>query len=238
MAFTYKDAVPWGRNYDEYIRMFDLNEYELKLKILGCGDGPASFNYECNKRGGKVISIDPIYKLSKEEIQERIAVTYNDVMTQTEKNRDKFRWDIIKSIDELGKTRMNAMQTFLEDYVQGKIDKRYLPASLPELPFSDKEFDISLCSHFLFLYTDNLSYRFHVDAIREMLRVSKEVRIFPLLDVNATKSPYVQRILSDFKEKEMAIKRVNYEFQIGGNELIIIKNPEQKNSAVAAPLRR
>ena len=71
-----------------------------------------------------------------------------------------------------------------------------------------------------------------------MLRVSKEVRIFPLLDVNATKSPYVQRILSDFKEKEMAIKRVNYEFQIGGNELIIIKNPEQKNSAVAAPLRR
>ena len=150
MAFTYKDDLPLGRNYDEYIRMFDLNEYELKLKILGCGDGPASFNYECNKRGGKVISIDPIYKLSKEEIQERIAVTYNDVMTQTEKNRDKFRWDIIKSIDELGKTRMNAMQTFLEDYVQGKIDKRYLPASLPDLPFSDKEFDISLCSHFLF----------------------------------------------------------------------------------------
>jgi hypothetical protein len=28
MAFTYKDVVPWGRNYDEYIRMFDLNKNE------------------------------------------------------------------------------------------------------------------------------------------------------------------------------------------------------------------
>jgi hypothetical protein len=238
MAFTCKDVVPWGRNYDEYVRMFDLSDNDLKLKILGCGDGPASFNHECNKRGGKVISIDPLYTLSKKEIQERIAVTYNDVLTQTEKNRDKFRWDIIRSIDELGKTRMNAMQTFLEDYVQGIIDKRYVPASLPDLPFPDKEFDISLCSHFLFLYTDTLSYSFHVAAIREMLRVSREVRIFPLLDVNAEKSPYVQRILSDFKDNQPAIKQVDYEFQIGGNELLIIKNPEQNNSVVAASLCR
>ncbi len=225
MAFKYKDVVPWGRNYDEYISMFDLNENELKLKILGCGDGPASFNYECNKRGGNVVSIDPIYNLSKVEIQERIAATYHDVLAQTEKNRDKFRWDVIRSIDELGKTRMNAMQLFLEDYVLGKKDKRYIPASLPDLPFPDNKFDISLCSHFLFLYTDNLSYSFHVHAIKEMLRVSKEVRIFPLLDVNANKSSYLQKILSDFKEMEIGIKQVNYEFQIGGNELLVIRNP-------------
>ncbi len=225
MAFKYRDVVPWGRNYDEYIRMFDLGENELKLKILGCGDGPASFNYECNRRGGNVVSIDPIYNLSKGEIQERIAETYHDVLTQTEKNMDKFRWDVIKSVAELGNIRMYAMEIFLEAYEQGRIDKKYIPASLPDLPFMDNEFDISLCSHFLFLYTDNLSYNFHFDAIKEMLRVSKEVRIFPLLDANADKSPYVERILSDFKETELAIKQVNYEFQIGGNELLIIKNP-------------
>ena len=225
MAFKYKDVVPWGRNYTEYIRMFALSGNELRQKILGCGDGPASFNYECNKRGGNVVSIDPIYNLTKAEIQERITETYHEVISQTEKNKDKFRWDIIKSPDELGKTRMNAMKIFLEDFEQGTIDKKYIPASLPNLPFIDNEFDISLCSHFLFLYTDNLSYSFHVDTIKEMLRVSKEVRIFPLLNVNAKKSPYVQRILSDFKEKELAIKRVNYEFQIGGNELLVIKNP-------------
>lgn len=205
--------------------MFDLSVNELKLNILGCGDGPASFNYECNKRGGNVVSIDPIYNLTKGEIQEKIDESYHNVLTQTERNIDKFRWDVIKSIDELGTTRMDAMEIFLEAYEQGRIDKKYIPASLPDLPFMDNEFDISLCSHFLFLYTDNLSYNFHVDAIKEMLRVSREVRIFPLLDVNADKSPYVQRILSDFKEKELAIKQVKYEFQIGGNELLIIRNP-------------
>jgi hypothetical protein len=57
------------------------------------------------------------------------------------------------------------------------------------------------------------------------MQVSKEARIFPLLDVNANKSPYVQRIISDFSEKKITIRKVNYEFQIGGNEVLIIKNP-------------
>jgi hypothetical protein len=224
MAFKYKDIVPWGRNYDEYLKMFDLNENDLKLRILGCGDGPASFNCECNERGGNVISIDPIYSMSKEEIKKRIDETYYDVISQTEKNKDKFKWDVIDSVHELGKMRMSAMQLFLGSYEEGRINRKYIPASLPDLPFEDKEFDISISSHFLFLYTDNLSYSFHVDAITEMLRVSKEARIFPLLDFNANKSPYVQKILSDFKEMEVVIKQVNYEFQIGGNELLIVRN--------------
>jgi SAM-dependent methyltransferase len=217
--------VKWGRNYDGYIRMFDLSENDLKLRILGCGDGPASINCECNERGGNVISIDPIYSMSKEEIKIRINETYNEVISQTEKNKDKFKWDNIDSVDKLGRIRMNAMQLFLKSYKKGRNRRKYIPASLPNLPFEDNEFDISLSSHFLFLYTDNLSYNFHVDAITEMLRISKEARIFPLLDVNAKKSPYVQKILSDFKEMEIVIKQVNYEFQIGGNELLIIRNP-------------
>jgi hypothetical protein len=222
MSIKYDEVVPWGRNYDEYVRMFDLTETDLKAKILGCGDGPASFNFECNKLGGNVVSVDPIYDLTRVEIKKRIDETFDVVITQTEKNKDKFRWDSIKSIDELGKIRMSAMNMFLESYELDKLDKKYIPASLPNLPFADNEFNIALCSHFLFLYTDNLSYEFHAIGIKEMLRVSKEVRIFPLLTVNGNKSPYVQRIMSDFKENDIAVKQVNYEFQIGGNEVMII----------------
>ncbi len=224
MAFKYKNIVPWGRNFDEYKRMFDLNEDELKLKILGCGDGPASFNFECNSSGGNVTSIDPIYNFTKAEIKKRIDETYKDVLSQTEKNKEKFRWDTINSVEELGKTRMKAMEIFLDSYDGGKINKKYIPGELPKLPFADKEFDISLSSHFLFLYTDNLTYEFHVEAINEMLRVANEARIFPLLDVNANKSVYVQKVISEFNDKEVEIKKVNYEFQNGGNELLIIKN--------------
>jgi hypothetical protein len=223
MALRYKDIVPWGRSYDEYLRMFDLKESELKLRILGCGDGPASFNSECNKRGGHVTSADPIYNLTKEEIRKRIAKTYDDVLGRTAKNLEKFKWDAIKSVKELGKIRMEAMEIFLDSYEQGKKEGRYIRAALPVLPFRDGEFDIALSSHFLFLYTDNLSYDFHIKAIREMLRVAGEVRIFPLLDLKADKSPYLQGIIDNLGAERIEVRKVDYEFQIGGNELLIIK---------------
>ncbi|MBN1994821.1 MAG: SAM-dependent methyltransferase [Anaerolineae bacterium] len=223
MTFRYNNVVPWGRNYDEYVRMFDLREAELALKILGCGDGPASFNYECTQRGGRVVSVDPIYNLTRNEIQQRIDETYADVLRQTGQNQEKFKWDRIKSVAELGRMRMGAMKLFLDSYEQGKLDRKYIPGALPHLPFADNEFDIALSSHFLFLYTDNLSYEFHVEAINEMLRVSREARIFPLLDVNANKSAYVERITADFEANEIEVRKVNYEFQIGGNEVLIIR---------------
>ncbi len=54
--------VPWVRNLSEYVDMFNLTEYELKnSKILGCGDGPASFNAEVTALGGSAVSLDPTY---------------------------------------------------------------------------------------------------------------------------------------------------------------------------------
>ena len=58
MSIKYTDVVPWGRNFDEYCRMFALDEEDLTSRILGCGDGPASFNCECRRRGVAVVSVD------------------------------------------------------------------------------------------------------------------------------------------------------------------------------------
>jgi hypothetical protein len=56
-----------------------------------------------------------------------------------------------------------------------------------------------------------------------MLRVAGEVRIFPLLEMNANKSLYVQGIIDELGAERMEVRKVNYEFQIGGNEMLIIK---------------
>lgn len=224
MSIRYDDVKPWGRNFDEYCRMFDLTERELKLKILGCGDGPASFNVTCNRMGGNVTSVDPIYHFSRNDIKKRIDETYTDVINQTRENRHRFIWNRIKTVEDLGRIRMKAMETFLETYEEGRKKKQYISGMLPNLPFSDNDFDLTLCSHFLFLYTDNLSFAFHVKSIKEMLRVSKETRIFPILDANANKSAYLPRILDVFSDKHVEIRKVNYEFQIGGNEVLIIEN--------------
>jgi len=228
VSIQYKDIMPWGRNFDEYTRMFDLTASELHLRILGCGDGPASFNVECNQRGGHVTSIDPLYRFSLESIQKRIAETYEEVLSQTRAHQDKFVWDIISSADELGQIRMEAMQRFLRSYKAGRLENKYIPGELPFLPFPDQSFDLALSSHFLFLYTDNLTFDFHVSSIREMLRVAHEVRIFPLLDVNANESPYLRGVVESFKEYMPEIRKVNYEFQRGGDKMLVLKNTEKK----------
>lgn len=46
MSFELDDIVPWGRSFEEYRRMFALSPDDLTGRLLGCGDGPASFNME------------------------------------------------------------------------------------------------------------------------------------------------------------------------------------------------
>ncbi len=58
MAFTLDKVVPWGRSLDEYRRMFALTDSDLEKRILGCADGPASFNAELTANGGSVVSCD------------------------------------------------------------------------------------------------------------------------------------------------------------------------------------
>jgi SAM-dependent methyltransferase len=224
MALKYKSVVPWGRSFQEYTDMFALTEDDLNIRILGCGDGPAAFNSAMKQRGRRVVSVDPIYEFSAEEIEQRIKETYNDVISQTRSNRDKFIWTKIRDVDELGRIRMDSMKIFLRDYEEGRKEGRYVPGELPVLPFEDNSFDLALSSHFLFLYTDNLSYEFHVQSITEILRVAKEIRIFPLLDVNAARSSYADRVSEEFSAKGYSVseKKVDYEFQKGGNAMMKI----------------
>ncbi len=63
-----ENVVPWGRNLHEYQNMFQLSKKDLQSKILGCGDGPSSFNFEITKLNGNITSIDPIYQFSKDEM--------------------------------------------------------------------------------------------------------------------------------------------------------------------------
>ena len=60
-----KNIIPWGRNLSEYVAMFMLTNEDLNSKMLGCGDGPSSFNTEVDLNDGSVVSIDPLYAYSK-----------------------------------------------------------------------------------------------------------------------------------------------------------------------------
>lgn len=224
MSVKYESIVPWGRSFQEYVSMFNLTFDDLDKSILSCGDGPASFNSTMKKSGKTVVSIDPLYNLNRRTIEKKIEETYETVMGQTKDNEDKFVWSTVKDVEELGNIRMTSMREFLSDYETGKIENRYIPAELPYLPFENNQFELALSSHFLFLYTENLSLDFHMNSIDEMLRVSEEVRIFPLLDMNAVPSIYLPYVVESLTKKGCKVEKigVNYEFQKGGNFMLKI----------------
>ena len=202
--------------------MLSLTEATLGMRFLGCGDGPASFNREMTRRGGHVVSVDPLYRFDAKQIRHRIDVTYDEVMEQTRKNKDEFMWNHIASVERLGEIRMAAMRDFLADFTAGLGQGRYIDAGLPDLPFDDGEFDIALCSHFLFLYSERLSEDFHVQSISEMCRVATEARIFPVLELGAIRSRHLENAMDRLVNQgfNVEVETVPYEFQKRDNEML------------------
>jgi hypothetical protein len=226
--FTLEQVVPWGRSFEEYRAMFALSDADLEGRVLGCGDGPASFNAVATQRGANVVSCDPLYRWGVSEIQARIEDTYPEIIEQTRRNSHEFVWDTIGSVDELGRVRMAAMQAFLRDYPAGAREGRYLEASLPSLPFHDGQFDLAVCSHLLFLYSSQLGETFHQAAVLELSRVAQEVRIFPLLALGGSPSPFIETSAGVLRSAgaDVSIERVQYEFQRGANEMMRIRRTD------------
>lgn len=218
-----ENCVPWGRSRAEYIKIFSLSPGDLKKRILGCGDGPSSFNSESS---GEIVSFDPIYNFTKEEIMKRVDETHYIIREEMEKNTEDFIWKEFSTLDELCSSRLNSMSLFLSDYDKGKREGRYIPGELPKLPFNDLEFDLALSSHFLFLY--ELGDDFHIESVIEMLRVAREVRIFPIVDLNGSTSKSLKPLLEELKNRKFSVKvqKCDYEFQKGANSMLVINRTQ------------
>ena len=225
MAFTLETIVPWGRSYDEYVAMFNLTTNELAGKILGVGDGPASFNCEATRQGLRVVSVDPLYQFSMSEIGAQIQETSPKILKQLMENQNDYVWNRFKSPEDVLAYRMTVMRRFLEDYPPGRKQNRYRTASLPCLPFSDSEFDLALCSHLLFTFSRQLSFEFHYQSIVEMCRVAKETRIFPLLALGIGESSQVNAVVTALRQESFDVEfvKVSYEFQKGADMFLRIK---------------
>jgi hypothetical protein len=224
MTMILDKVVPFGRSMDEYIKMFNLTATDLNQKIIGVGDGPASFNAEMTSQGKSVVSVDPLYQFSGDEIFDRFNAVVDNIINQVKATPNNWVWSYHKSPDDLRTNRIKVIQKFIADYEIGKQNHRYQFGELPNLKYNNQEFDIALCSHFLFLYSDQLNYDFHLNSVIEMLRIANEVRIFPLIDLMLKPSQHLDEIIKyciaqGFKTE---IEKVEYELQLGGNCMLKI----------------
>lgn len=224
MVMKLDQVVPFGRSLDEYRNMFNLSEADMHGKIVAVADGPASFNAEMKKLGNNVVSIDPLYCHTADDIKKRFYHVVDDIIDQVRKTQDDWVWDYHGSAEQLREHRIRVLETFCADFNAGKTQGRYITGELPALDVADQEYDLALCSHFLFLYSDQFDYNFHRRASMEMLRIAKTIRIYPLLTLNLERSPHVDKLLQEFagSQYDIRMEKVSYEFQRGAGEMLTI----------------
>lgn len=226
MALELNQVVPWGRTRAEYERMFDLGRKELsKKRILDCGGGPASLTAELAPTDTSCIAVDPIYIHSGDAIRARFETTAPTILNQVAKSPQDWVWSFHRNPQHLFENRQAALTRFLEDYSnRARANSRYVAAALPSLPFPRLSFDLALCSHLLFLYSNVLTAEFHVQAALELCRVAREVRIFPLLDLSGQPSSALTTVRSALASSgwTSTVVKVDYELQRGGNSMLRI----------------
>ncbi|MDF0673462.1 MAG: SAM-dependent methyltransferase [Nitrospira sp.] len=238
MAMQLGKVVPFGRSLDEYRLMFGLSEVDLERNIVGVGDGPASFNAEMHVMGKRVVSIDPLFTFSADDIEKQFHAVVDNIIEQVKGTPDDWVWTYHRSPEHLRENRVKVLTRFIADYDVGKRDGRYLVGELPNLEFRNDQFDLALCSHFLFLYSDHFSYEFHLASVLDMLRVAKEVRIFPLMTLTLEPSPYVEPLIRKVESLGYAAggQSVQYQLQRGGNQMLRITR--QTHSALHDDTRK
>ncbi len=193
-------------------------------RILDCPAGASSFVAEANRLSVKVVGCDPLFGASLKRLVKRGKEDIDHVVEKVKFAPHLYKWNFYKSIGALREYRTLALRRFTSDYCNGILEKRYVKAALPRLPFDDKSFDLVLSGHFLFTYGDKFDFDFHLSSILELFRVSsKEVRLYPLQQGMISR-PYKQmsELLSFLKKEciKYEIITVQFEFQKGSNKML------------------
>ena len=219
--FGLRGVTPWGRRAFEYEAYFDLSSDGLSGTVLDCGAGPSSFSAEMAQRDVRVTALDPIYGSTASALRADLASAEQRIRNALATEHDRFVWHFYGDIEQLMTTCHQAAKIFFTDFARGRTTGRYICGELPRLPFPTSCFDLALCSHLLFLYDQELDLKFHLDALSELTRVATEVRVFPLISLDGTPSPFVQDSCTFLEQLglDVSLVPVPFEFQLGANQM-------------------
>src|SRR5688572_20596428 len=152
-------VVLLGRTFAEYCGYFLLEPEKLKgQRVLDVAGGVSSFCAEANAQDIHVTSVDPIYSLSPEEIARRSSPDLDQVIAAV-RDLPTYRWTAYRDPEHVRELRKKAVRIFLADFPRHP--ERYCAGLLPNLPFPDNSFTMTLVSYFLFVYQDQFDYEFH-----------------------------------------------------------------------------
>lgn len=187
-TFTLDAMQFFGRLGGDYEAMFGISLASLRGRtVLDCPSGPSSFISELHALGVDSVGVDPLYADTRDQLLERGLADIEHTVAQMRANPVAFA-DLDLDAYALGKRR--ALEGFAAHFETGKAAGHYVAASLPDLPFADRRFDLTLSAHLLFTYSDPstggllkdspFTREWHLAAARELMRVTRgELRLYP-----------------------------------------------------------
>ena len=96
-----------------------------------------------------------------------------------------------------------------------------IPPSARILPFLSESFDLVLCSHLLFLYSAEFDAATHLSFLRELLRVGREVRVFPLFDMDGNPSAHLDNTIQALRAStRVELVPLSFEFRSGDSKML------------------
>ena len=210
-----------SRSFAEYEAFFALTADDLAGAVLDCSAGASGFAAAVNRNGGRVTAADPAYALGAERLHaeaEASAARGGGIVADHD---DRFVWSWYGSRERRDELRRSALAQFAADLRARPAT--YVPASLPRLPFRNGAFDLALCSHLLFTWSDVFDEAWHEQALLELLRVAGQVRVFPLV-VQGTGDPvsFLPALLDRLRGRGHGadVVTVPYEFQRDANQML------------------
>ncbi|WP_425956782.1 hypothetical protein [Xylanimonas sp. McL0601] len=223
MSSTPAPILVSSRNPEEYRAFFALTSADLACRVLDCSAGAAGFAAAVNAAGGDVTAVDPVYS-DLDALRLEVERSAADGVAIIDAHDSRFTWGWYGSRERRQALRDDARSAFLADLAAHP--ETYVVGGLPALPFDDDAFDLALCSHLLFTWADVFDAEWHRAALRELLRVAPEVRVFPLVRQGAGEPvEFLPALLEELRTegRTAEVRKVGYEFQIGADEMLVLR---------------
>ncbi|MDP7030460.1 MAG: hypothetical protein QF733_09600 [Phycisphaerales bacterium] len=239
MAFSLDHVVFFGRTWEECMGMYALEASELGGRtILDCAGGPDGLVGGGLERGIDITAVDPQYSEPPDVLDARGRSEIASSMRAWQSDPAvAFEPDVAADYEA---KKLEALAAFIAAY--RNTPDRFVTGALPDLPFSTGAFDLVLSGHFLFLYAslddggmlehNAFDLDFHIRAVHELVRVGREVRIFPTYTTHGPprRQPYVEPVMAAMREAGHAVQLTPANWVQGNlttlNDVLVIRRTD------------
>ena len=227
-TFTLDAMQFFGRLGREYEQMFARPLASLVgLHVLDCPSGPSSFISELHALGVRAVGVDPLYAESADTLLARGRADVAHTIAKMRANPAAFA-DL--DLDAYSATKLRALEAFARHFADERNRGLYVAASLPELPFADRAFDVTLSAHLLFTYSDPstggllndspFTPEWHLASARELMRVTRgELRLYPTTTrwTKPCRHPLAEMVERDMRAQGFAVRYEQSTFARGNH---------------------